>query len=434
MKFQSDYLKSIFTYQKIYKKLMGYSFSWGWSISSHFIISVISMIMFYYLNDKTVFLIHLLSHLVTLADQGSMKVLFSNLSTMPIKKNQVIFYNYLSTWFGIDHLISFVLLLAVFFLNNIKLYEIILFFLCIAALAFISQVICYAYFLYEHYFTKQLIFIFFLLLILLIIPSEGLRSGYNIPKMFWDNFAWCTFFVLFLCIAISPFFVAKLLSVPKVTVPFYMIRISNILSKVVYIVPINRHLKFFIECHFKIFLRNQEILQKYITVTLISIIYATVGTLFLQFHDTSFLLSNMSMGISLYIFVNIKLESILYRASLFKHYSLSSSDERIVLDISGLLLTVLFGGSALAYQSLIISASVEDFLRGALLLIVFHYVGMYFRNNITQLIKRQKITMVVKYFLIVVFTMTLLNNVEPWFAAIVSLIFITLTSYKLHTK
>lgn len=213
-----------------------------------------------------------------------------------------------------------------------------------------------------------------------------------------------------------------------------MIRISNILSKVAHVVPIDYRLKLVIQYHCKIFLRNQEILQKYVVVTFISILYATVGPLFLQFHDTSTLLSNMSMGISVFIFANIKLEYILYRASLFNHYGMSRLEERITMDISGLLLTLFFGCSALAYQSLILSASAENFLKGILLLIVFHYVGLYFNVSETHLTKRKKNITIAKYFLIIVVITSLLNRFDIWLVVFVSIIFITLTSYSLHTK
>lgn len=400
-------------YKKIYYKVTGDSVSVVFSIFTSLIFAVILWITLAYNNGNLVlkvfplgiFLIYVVASLMDQSGKGSGDILFSLFKITPLKTQNIIFGNYLCKVINRDQLFLSISFLVVLITYKLSIYNILMFFLRILLLLFISQVIEYFYLYYKSKFIYQFI-LPILLLLACFLASELIQSADGITLMnlqYLDITILILFIVsIFLCFMI----VEKLLRINTDYIPFIIIKFSNILSKIICLPLPKLNFKVIVVTLLKSYLRNITILSKYFLLTALTVTYTTIGY-FIQNATTKYNLFNIAYIMSIYFFSEIKLSLLLEKYTMFAHFPLSKRFEKIVVDFCGLIFYCLFGIIGLICKYALTDGFLFELLKSILFFIYCYFISLCFMTNNSILHNFKKFKVISFYSIICLIVMIL---------------------------
>lgn len=390
-------------YNEIYKNITGEKFSLKFSLCTAVFFSFMLSILLFLLDDFSVlrffplivFLINLIAIFIDESEKGNMVHLFSLLSITPIKKTKIMIYNYLCKFFSNDQLIFYLFLSIVLVIFKIKPNEFFAFYVRIFILLFIVQSIEYAYLVYKKRFVQQFIFPI-LILILSLFLSKG-KHYFSVLSLFENNnFDVIIVLAFVLSFIASPFIVEKLLVINKKNVPLSAILFSNYFSRIGKFLPCNSNVKVIIETQLKIYLRDSEILYKYMITISLVVAYSTIGHI-IQAESGKYNLITMAYLIGIYFFSEIKIPLILEKRSLFQLMPITQEKERFIIDLCGFLLFMFFGILGLTYRALLLNLIFVDLYKSYLFLSFSFLISVHFKQDKERNDKLNNLKLFAKY-------------------------------------
>lgn len=427
-------------YAKIYEKIFDAKFSWSSSFSASLFFCIIISVMLYYVKTDLVleilpvaiFVLHLIGVLIDGQARGGMENLISLLAMTPLKTPVIIMTNYVCRAFSAEQFVFYASLTLLFICFKLSIIAILLFFVRTFILLFVVQTIEYLYCLFRDTFLYRFIYPVCVLMISLML-TEFLQLNISLPYTLAAHYNVIYSLLLSASIVTNSVVVGKLLIKQNHGIPKWFINFSNALSRLSLCYMRSKYEKLLLQVQLKCYIRNHQILNKYLILISLTIAYSTIGHV-LQSYDSTHTLLTLAYLISIYFFNEIRVPLVLERHSVFDHVAVSPLEQKRAIDGCYLLFHLLFGTIGLVSKFLFMQSSALDFMNSLLLLVCTYYISLYMRIDGQNPSKIHRFKLVAYYGMYCLLSLLLISILNVMLSIILTLSFVLITRRRIYRK
>ncbi|WP_027410274.1 hypothetical protein [Anoxybacteroides tepidamans] len=383
-----------------------------------------------------IFLLHIISIFMNGNQRESIEALFVFLQKTPIHPFKIVILNGLCKLFNQDKMRFYFFNFIVLVIFKVPALLIALYFFRILSLIFISQMVEYIVYIakrrYFWHFLIPIIFLFFLLFL------ENEKPYFLNFHYYAAHFSQTRLYdsIILLSVAISlvaaPVFVNKLLIVKKPDLPIGIRRLSNVISRLSYIAVFNPQLQNIIKTSIKIYIRDQSVLLKYWTITVLSIVYSW-GSYAVQGANDEISSFYLVFMMSCYFFYEVRMLRLFRSNSIADRFPVPNRQKTMSDDFVAGCLNILFSWFALVVYCIFFKIHLSVMLANMIISIFLYNISLYFKAQKSPA-KKYVIFSYVKYIILSLFLGLILLHAGILLSILALVVFGIFTYYKIYRE
>ncbi|WP_031405750.1 hypothetical protein [Geobacillus vulcani] len=383
-----------------------------------------------------IFLLHIISIFMNGNQRESIEALFVFLKKTPIHPFKIVILNGLCKLFNRDKMRFYFLNFIVLVIIQTPLLLMALYFFRILSLIFVSQVIEYiSYLVKRRYFWRFLIPIIFLVVLFFTENEKPYFFNFHYYAVCFSQTRLYDSIIL-LSVAISlvaaPVFVNKLLIVKKPDLPIGIRRLSNVISRLSYIAVFNPQLQNIIKTSIKIYIRDQSVLLKYWTITVLSIVYSW-GSYVVQGANDEISSFYLVFMMSCYFFYEVRMLGLFRSNSIVDHFPVPNQQKIMSDDFVAGCFNILFSWFALVVYCIFCEVHLSLMFTNMIISIFLYSISLYFKAQKSPT-KKYVIFSSVKYIILSLFVGLILLRAGTLLSILALVVFGIFTYYKIYRE